>query len=207
MLLFFLPPASCIFCWVKSYLGLDFLFAGCYFGPHDDALSFFGVTDVVDIYSLITEKAPFWRDRYRKVASGPVKVPPAVQPGRRTQKNRLRQLGVLCARYAKLVSNDRQSLLLFSGLIFKLDGVTESISWFALCRWSKVIAVIVLILVVGGGVFAWQTLHSPAYALKGVVEDVLIAMKKEDNTWKIDSFDLADFSLQDASQSAQDKES
>ena len=26
--------------------------------------------------------------------------------------------------------------ILFSGLIFKLDGVTESISWFALCRWS-----------------------------------------------------------------------
>lgn len=157
---------------------------------------------------------------------------------------------------------------------------------------KKIVAVIVLILVVGGGVFAWQTLHSPAYALKGVVEDVQengleglrahltqdgtqkldvlirirdneyigsllqmasqteavqniltkfselkwtlgdvqtgkesatvtanfkdpgsfsgsidIAMKKEDNTWKIDSFDLADFSLQDASQSAQDKES
>ena len=26
--------------------------------------------------------------------------------------------------------------ILFSGLIFKLDGVTESISWFAICRWS-----------------------------------------------------------------------
>ena len=37
---------------------------------------------------------------------------------------------------------------------------------------KKVIAVIVLILVVGGGVFAWQTIHSPAYALKTAVEDV-----------------------------------
>ncbi|MCD7804375.1 MAG: ABC transporter permease [Oscillospiraceae bacterium] len=26
--------------------------------------------------------------------------------------------------------------ILFSGLIFKLDGATEIISWFALCRWS-----------------------------------------------------------------------
>lgn len=84
----------------------------CYFGAHDNALSFFVVTDVVDIYALITEKAPFWRDRYQQVSGSPVKVPPAVQPGRRTRKNRVRQLGVLCARYAKLVSNDRQRLLL-----------------------------------------------------------------------------------------------
>ena len=26
--------------------------------------------------------------------------------------------------------------ILFSGLLFKLEGVTETISWFALCRWS-----------------------------------------------------------------------
>ena len=26
--------------------------------------------------------------------------------------------------------------ILFSGLIFKLDGITEWISWFAVCRWS-----------------------------------------------------------------------
>ena len=26
--------------------------------------------------------------------------------------------------------------ILFSGLIFKLEGITESISWFAICRWS-----------------------------------------------------------------------
>lgn len=26
--------------------------------------------------------------------------------------------------------------ILFSGLIFKLDGATEMISWFAVCRWS-----------------------------------------------------------------------
>ena len=26
--------------------------------------------------------------------------------------------------------------ILFSGLIFKLDGATEIISWFAVCRWS-----------------------------------------------------------------------
>ena len=26
--------------------------------------------------------------------------------------------------------------ILFSGLIFKLDGATELISWFAVCRWS-----------------------------------------------------------------------
>ena len=26
--------------------------------------------------------------------------------------------------------------ILFSGLLFKLEGATEAISWFALCRWS-----------------------------------------------------------------------
>lgn len=151
---------------------------------------------------------------------------------------------------------------------------------------KKIIAVIVLVLVVGGGVFAWQTIHSPAYALKTAVEDVQeggleglrshltqngaekldllleirdnqyigsllqmasqteavqnilsklselqwtlgdvqkgktsstvtaqfvcpdsfsgsldIAMKKEDNAWKIDSFELVDFSLQGETES------
>ncbi len=37
---------------------------------------------------------------------------------------------------------------------------------------KKIIAVVVLILLVGGSVFAWQTVHSPAYALKGALEDV-----------------------------------
>jgi hypothetical protein len=140
---------------------------------------------------------------------------------------------VLCARYAKLVSNDRQRLLLFSGLIFKLDGVTESISWFALCRWSKVIAVneyIGSLLQMASQTEAVQNILTKFSELKWTLGDVQtgkesatvtanfkdpgsfsgsidIAMKKEDNTWKIDSFDLADFSLQDASQSAQDKES
>ncbi len=84
----------------------------CYFGPYDDALSFFSVADVIDIYTLITERATFWRDRYRHLAAGPAKVPPASQPGRRAAKHRLRQVGVLCSRYVKLVCNDRQRLLL-----------------------------------------------------------------------------------------------
>lgn len=84
----------------------------CYFGSCDSALRFFGVRDVVDIYGLITDNAPYWRQRY--LASGRPqgsieKGEPAPVPQKKPNR---RQFGVLCARYARLILNDRQRLLL-----------------------------------------------------------------------------------------------
>ncbi|MBE6678069.1 MAG: ATP-binding cassette domain-containing protein [Ruminococcaceae bacterium] len=83
----------------------------CFFGSHDDALKFFGVDDVVDIYNMITDEAPKWSAKY---ASTAVSVTPrgANIPVKRSGEKKIKQLAVLSARYVKLIFNDRQRLLL-----------------------------------------------------------------------------------------------
>jgi len=84
----------------------------CFYGSHDEALRFFGVDSIVDIYAMITDYSEQWSARY-SARSAPVSRPrqlsPAPSPKR---KGRLQQLGILCSRYRKLVTNDRQRLLL-----------------------------------------------------------------------------------------------
>ncbi len=84
----------------------------CFYGSYADALNFFGVTDVVDIYPLMAEQADMWSQRFAR-SRVPVKNFRQVRgSGTRSGKSKGRQLGVLCARYVKLVVNDRQRLLL-----------------------------------------------------------------------------------------------
>lgn len=84
----------------------------CYYGSHDEALDFFGVSDVVDIYNMISENAPQWRGKFEQTRSAPRPIRPSRAPSGKGQKKRFRQLAVLSARYFKLVVNDRQRLLL-----------------------------------------------------------------------------------------------
>ncbi|MBQ3392774.1 MAG: ABC transporter ATP-binding protein [Lachnospiraceae bacterium] len=84
----------------------------CFFGSYDEALDFFGVSDVVDVYNMITENAKEWRGKYDRLRtmSGTAKAAPGKTAQRKIKKNI--QLPVLCSRYIKLVVNDRQRLLL-----------------------------------------------------------------------------------------------
>jgi len=84
----------------------------CYFGSYDDALAFFGVSDIVDVYNMITEQAKQWSAKFEKsrVVSDKVRQTSAVSG--KSKESRMKQLGVLSARYLKLVANDRQRLLL-----------------------------------------------------------------------------------------------
>ena len=84
----------------------------CFFGSYREALRFFRVDNVIDIYAMITDNAEMWSARYNALA-GPVAPPRASGadfPHR--SKGRLKQLGILQSRYLKLVTNDRQRLLL-----------------------------------------------------------------------------------------------
>lgn len=83
----------------------------CYFGNFDDALRFFGVEDVVDIYDMITRQSKEWNKRYAENRPPLGRPREAEAPAARPDRNRLR-LGVLSARCAKLVVNDRQRTLL-----------------------------------------------------------------------------------------------
>ncbi len=85
----------------------------CYFGSHDEALRFFGADDVVDIYGMITDNAPEWREKYDALSA--VKTGRTRTGGESVSAGRNRgkaQLPILAARYLKLVANDRQRLLL-----------------------------------------------------------------------------------------------
>lgn len=84
----------------------------CFFGSFDDALAFFGVSDIVDIYNMITEQAKQWSADFKKIAEpvGPARQT-AIASGK-ASKHRWQQLCVLSTRYMKLVTNDRQRLLL-----------------------------------------------------------------------------------------------
>lgn len=84
----------------------------CYFGSYNDALNFFGVDDIVDIYNMITDNAEKWSEQYKRT------VFPAGHPrtfrvsSGHAGESKLKQLAVLCARYIKLVLNDKQRLIL-----------------------------------------------------------------------------------------------
>ena len=84
----------------------------CFFGSYDEALAFFGVSDVVDVYNMITEHAVEWRNKYdmTTVPTIPARAASANVPS--SKSKRRFQLPVLCSRYIKLVANDRQRLLL-----------------------------------------------------------------------------------------------
>lgn len=86
----------------------------CFFGSYSDALRFFGVPNIVDVYDMITDpdKAEAWRLTYdhTKPRIGPGRAGTGSAPAAKKEKKF--QLPVLCSRYIRLVVNDRQRLLL-----------------------------------------------------------------------------------------------
>lgn len=84
----------------------------CFCGSYDEALDFFEVDDIVDVYSMITENAEKWRSRYEKnVEKLRSKKLSVSRVNLRKEKKKF-QLPVLCSRYFKLVLNDKQRLIL-----------------------------------------------------------------------------------------------
>ena len=84
----------------------------CFYGSYDEALKFFGVSDIVDVYNMITDNTKRWKAEYEQTKASSSKVREVTPVSSKTKKNRLRQLGVLSTRYIKLVINDKQRLLL-----------------------------------------------------------------------------------------------
>jgi len=84
----------------------------CFCGSYDEALAFFGVDNIVDVYNMITFQAKEWSAKYAQLA-------PPVGPSRKAAQapakpivDHKHQLKVLCSRYMKLVFNDKQRLWL-----------------------------------------------------------------------------------------------
>ena len=84
----------------------------CFYGSYDEALRFFGVSDVVDVYNMITDNPVEWSQKFEssRAATGVSRTNSDTLSSVKHDKKL--QLPVLCARYFKLVLNDRQRLLL-----------------------------------------------------------------------------------------------
>ena len=83
----------------------------CFFGSYDEALQFFGISDIVDVYNMITDSPEKWKNKYNELTKNMNNriTTESAPPGK--HKKSL-QLGVLCSRYLKLVVNDRQRFLM-----------------------------------------------------------------------------------------------
>ena len=85
----------------------------CFCGTYEEALSFFKVSDIVDVYNMITDNSEAWEQRFRTVNETGHRTPSNnINPTSKKKENIIGQLGVLCSRYFKLILNDRQRLLL-----------------------------------------------------------------------------------------------
>lgn len=84
----------------------------CFLGSYDEALKFFNVDDIVDVYNLITEHADYWRNKFESTKRTVITQHQTNEAPRVSKENRLKQAKVLSSRYFKLVANDRQRLLL-----------------------------------------------------------------------------------------------
>lgn len=88
----------------------------CFCGSPENALRFFGTDNLVDVYNMISAEPLVWNARYK---GSPYDTAPAQAAAYGTQaaarKQGLpffRQFGILCARYGKLIFNDRQKLFI-----------------------------------------------------------------------------------------------
>lgn len=84
----------------------------CFFGSYKEALSFFGVSDIVDVYNMIAKQSRQWSIKFEKARIVPRKVRQSKVAPSKSKKNRIKQLCVLSSRYLKLIINDKRKLLL-----------------------------------------------------------------------------------------------
>lgn len=83
----------------------------CFYGSYDEAMRFFGVQDIVDVYEPLTNHSTELNAKYTRLSS-PMSAPQSGDIPRKKHSSAHRQLLTLCSRYFRLVVNDRQRLLL-----------------------------------------------------------------------------------------------
>lgn len=125
-----------------------FLGAGgklCFAGRPQDALSFFGVTDFVDVYGKMEEDVDGWAARFARWNTGGNPPPPSSSNqnkrfvGKATPSF-FSQFATLSWRYAKLVANDRSRLallLLQAPLLAGLISIVAGSSCFSVFEDTK----------------------------------------------------------------------
>ena len=86
----------------------------CFYGSYQEALDFFGVDDIVNIYNMITEKSDEWKEKFKIKQSASIKTKSDGSnksiSKTKSRKNGLRQFFILCRRYIHLLFNDKRRL-------------------------------------------------------------------------------------------------
>ena len=83
----------------------------CFYGSYDDALKFFGADDIIDVYNMITENSVEWKSRYNAINGKKASTRTSGRNSSASFTPRL-QIPTLCARYLKLIINDKTKTVL-----------------------------------------------------------------------------------------------
>lgn len=85
----------------------------CFCGSYKEAQEFFGVTDMVDVYNLISDHPDYWQKKYAGTVKAEAEPQKASGSSSQTTKPPLdHQIKVLAARHLHILRNDRVRLLL-----------------------------------------------------------------------------------------------
>jgi len=85
----------------------------CFYGSHDDALIFFGISDIVDVYNLISNEPEKWEAKYkamRVTSTSPTTLSSTIK--KTSDKGWFTGGKTLCKRNLHILKNDRTRLLL-----------------------------------------------------------------------------------------------
>lgn len=86
----------------------------CFMGSYDEALKFFEVDDLVDVYNMITENPDHWQKKYQSIRNDmPGKATNSVKVQKKKSKHSWgRQVSVLAKRHLHILFNDKARMLL-----------------------------------------------------------------------------------------------
>lgn len=87
----------------------------CFMGSYDEALKFFEVDDLVDVYNMITDNSDYWSQKYNSVRRENIANAPTAQQQTQKKKNKhswMRQMTVLSKRNLHIIINDKARVLL-----------------------------------------------------------------------------------------------
>ena len=62
----------------------------CFYGSYDEALNFFGISDIVDVYNMITDNSEQWRSEYEKTRVSSINIHEAAPATSKSNKTRLK---------------------------------------------------------------------------------------------------------------------
>ncbi len=87
----------------------------CCYASLRNAMTFFGIRNIVDVYELLNNHSKEWQNRFLERSVSQARSSDKTNQTKMEKPKSDFHLGVLCARYAKLLTNDRARLILILG--------------------------------------------------------------------------------------------